>query len=66
MSDIFQEDIFSSSLEELQSRENVVCAYVQLEGGKHRNHFLSDHIITLILVMSNAFETISSEMMTCK
>lgn len=39
VSDIFQEDIFSSSLEELQSRENVVCACVQLEGGKHRNHF---------------------------
>lgn len=58
MSDIFQEDIFSSSVEESQSRENVVRACVRLEGEKHRNRFLSNHIITLILVMSYAFEAI--------
>lgn len=41
-------------------------ACVQLEEEKHRNHFLSSHIITSIFVMSSAFEAILSKMMAYK
>lgn len=42
-------------------------AYVKLEGGgKHRNHFLSNLVTTLILVMLDAFEANLSEMKAYK
>lgn len=36
--------------------------YMKLEGEKHRNHFLSNLVTTLILVMLDAFEANLSNM----
>lgn len=47
--------------------EKMQCVSVCGEkGGRHRNHFFSSHIISLILVMSDALEAVLSKRMAYK
>lgn len=64
MSDIFQEVIFSSWKN--HAAEKVMCMLCEIRGGKCRNHFLSNLITTLILVMLDAFEANLSNMKAYK